>query len=140
MVALPLFDMVLSSHANPGRAAGIAAELVQSALEDFRHIQNLDEGLAPADPSQFDRQTIALLRGMYEEWTRLAEALLERVDRLEKRGAPVAASDALRDAHGRTRAMLSISLERLEQGHRAAVEGKGIPIEEVRRELRLGTH
>ena len=139
MVALPLFDIVLSSH-EAHRSARVAAEFVQSAMEELQHIENLDASLAPADPSGFDRQTIAILRGMYEDWARATEGLLERVGRLEHRGTPVTAADALRDAHGRTRAMLSISLDRLERGHRAALEGKSIPIEEVRRELRVGTH
>ena len=140
MVALPLFDVLLSFNESPARSGTMAAELVQSALEDIRHIQNIDEGLAPSDPSHFDRQTIALVRGMYEAWVRAAEALLERIDRLEQSGTTVAASNSLRDAHGRTRAMLSLSLDQLEEGHRAAVGGKGIPIAEVRRELRVGTH
>lgn len=139
MVALPLLDIVLSFHEGD-RSARVAAELVQSALEELRHIENLDESLAPADPSNFDRQIIAILRGMYEDWARTTEGLLERVARIEHCGTPVAAADALRDAHGRTRAMLSISLDRLEQGHRAALKGQGVSIEEVRRELRVGTH
>lgn len=140
MVALPLFDIVLSFNESPARPAAVAAELVQSALEGIRHIGKLDEELAPADPSDFDRQTIALLRGMYEEWVRATEVLLERVDRFERSGTFVAESNGLRDAHGRTRAMLSISLDRLQEGHEAAVTGKGIPIQEIRRELRVGTH
>jgi hypothetical protein len=140
MVALPLFDVVLSFNQSPARSAAVAGELAKSALEDIQHVENLDEGLAPSDPSQFDRQTIALLRSMYEEWVRAAEALLERIDRLERAGTSVAGSNALRDAHGRTRAMLSLSLDQLEEGHRAAITGRGIPIQEVRRELRVGTH
>lgn len=140
MVALALFDVVSSSGDGAVRLAAIAAELVQSAIEEIRHIEKLDEGLAPSDPSHFDRQTIALLRGMYEEWAMDAEALLERIARLEQTGSSIPASDLLRDAHGRTRAMLAISLDELEEGHRAAITGKGIPIEEVRRELRLGIH
>lgn len=140
MVALPLFDIVLSSEESPHRSARVATELVQSALGELQHIENLDESLAPDEPSHFDRQTIAILRGMYEEWARTTEGLLERINKLEQHGTLVPASDALRDAHGRTRAMLSISLDRLEQGHRAAVEGRSTSIQEVRRGLRVGTH
>jgi hypothetical protein len=140
MVALPLLDVVLSSDDGPARSANVAAELVQSALDEIRHIENLDESLSPSDPSGFDRQTIAALRGMYEEWVTAAEALLDRIARLEHTGASIPSSNALRDARGRTRAMLSLTLDQLEEGHRAAVAGKSIPIEEVRRELRVGTH
>src|SRR5438067_8581014 len=134
MVALPLFDAVLSER-QPERSAKVAAELIRSALGEIRHIENLDESLAPGDPSQFDRQTVALLRGMYEEWARQAEALLDRVAPLERAG-PIAGAEALRDAQGRTWAMLSIPLDRLERSHKDAVEGRTIPVEEVRRELR----
>lgn len=71
MVALPLFDVVLSFNQSPARSAAVADELAKSALDDIHHIENLDEGLAPSDPS---------------------------------------------------------------------ITGRGIPIEEVRRELRVGTH
>jgi hypothetical protein len=54
MVALPLFDVVLSSDDGTTRSAKVAAELVQSALEEIRHIENLDESLAPAEPSDLD--------------------------------------------------------------------------------------
>lgn len=47
--------------------------------------------------------------------------LLERIARLERSGNSIAALDVLRNAHGRTRAMLAISLDQLEEGHRAAV-------------------
>jgi len=137
MVALPLFDVVLSSGQEPQRSAKVAAELIQSALGEIRHVQNLDESLAPQDPAHFDRQTVALLRGMYEDWARQAEGLLERIAPLERRCGPIEGAQALRDAHGRTRAMLSIPLDRLERAHKDAVEGRTSPVEEVRRELRL---
>ena len=138
MVALPLFDAVLSER-QPERSAKVAAELIRSALSEIRHIENLDEKLAPADSTQFDRRTVALLRGMYEEWARQAEELLDRVGPLERTG-PIAGAEELRNAHGRTRALLSIPLDRLERSHKDAVQGRTVPAEEVRRELRLGIH
>ena len=41
---------------------------------------------------------------------------------------------------GRIRAMLSISLDDIRQGHEDFITGNTFSIEEVRRELRLGTH
>jgi hypothetical protein len=140
MVALPLFDVVLSSERGRYRSSSVGAELVQSALSDIRHIEKLDESLAPADPSDFDRQTIALVRGMYEDWARQAEGLLERLARLEKSGQRVSGDDELQRAYGRTRAMLSIPLDQLESSHKDAVGGRAAPIEEVRRELRIANH
>jgi len=140
MVALPLLDVVLSSDSDRHKSEEVAAELIQAALNDIRHIERLDENLAPADPTDFDRQTVAIMRGMYDDWARQTEGLLDRIAPLERTGRLIAGSDELRHAHGRTRAMLSISMERLERGHRDAVAGRAIPIEEVRRGLRSGTH
>lgn len=138
MVAIPLLDMVLSDT-HPERSAKVAAEMVRSALDEIHHIEKLDESLAPGEPDRFDRRTVALLRGMYEEWARQAEGLLERVARIAAQ-EPIAGAEALRDSIGRTRAMLSIPLDRIELAHRAAVEGRGIPAEEVRRGVRVGVH
>lgn len=140
MVALALFDMLLSSEQPPERSARVAAELIQSALSELGHIQNLDESLAAGDAPQFDRQTVALLRGMYEEWAHQTEALLDRVAQLERGSRTIVGAEALRDAHGRTRAMLSIPLDRLERSHGEAIAGRTVSAEEVRRELRLGIH
>jgi|SRR6185437_8718137 len=139
MLALPLFDVILSRDAGIERSTKVAAELIESALGEIRHIENLDESLAPSDATEYDRQTVALVRGMYEEWARSVEGLLDRIDRLEHRHGSLPGADALRDAHGRTCAMLNISLERLERDYHLA-QSPGVPIEEVRRELRLGTH
>jgi hypothetical protein len=139
MLALPLFDIVLSGDTGMERSTKVAAELIESALGEIRHIENLDESLAPSDAAEYDRQTVALVRGMYEEWARSVEGLLDRMDRLEHRQGPLRGADALRAAHGRTCAMLSITLERLERDYQLA-QSPGVPIEEVRRELRLGTH
>jgi len=140
MVALPLFDTVLSSERSPERSARVAAQLVESALSELEQIEKIDQSLAPEDPLQFDRRTVGLLRSMYEQWARETQGLLERVARLEERSGAIAGAQGLRDAHGRTMAMLSISLEHMEEARQQVAEGRLIPIEEVRRELRLKVH
>lgn len=140
MVALPLFDVVLSADDGTTRPLKVAAELVQSALEEIRHIKNLDENLAPADPSHFDCQTVALIRRMYEDWARSVEELLDRVAQLDRRLGTVANIGSLRDSYGRTRAMLSIPLERLQRDNLTVATARGLSTEEARRELRLGNH
>jgi hypothetical protein len=77
---------------------------------------------------------------MYEQWARDAQLLLERVEHLQLQSGRVALADALRRAHGRTRARLSVSLEDMEESLRDLREGRTVPIEEVRRELRLRVH
>lgn len=141
MVALPLFDIVLASGQDLNRSAKVAAQLTHSALGDLDEIEALDNSLVPDDPDRFDRSTASLLRGMYERWADETERLLERIDRLEQAAKlSVPGSDALRHAHGRTRARLSVSLDDMEQGVHEARDGHTIPLEEIRRDLRLRVH
>ena len=139
MVAPAFFDAVFPDGQRSERSARIAGELVQASLSQISHLRRLDESLAPADPKAFDRRTIALLREMYELWAQDAEALLKQLEAVQRRRVSIPGIEDLKDAHGRTRAMLSISLDDLERGHRDAVAGRTTPIGEVRRELRSGT-
>jgi hypothetical protein len=140
MVALPLFDAVLSAGVSVERPARVAAQVIEGALSDLQQIEKLDASVAPDDPSQFDLRTASALRQMYEQWARDAQLLLERVEHLQLQSGRVALADALRRAHGRTRARLSVSLEDMEESLRDLREGRTVPIEEVRRELRLRVH
>jgi hypothetical protein len=136
MVALPLFDIVMSSeHAE--RSADVATQLVAAALAELRGIEKLDQSLLAPDPAQFDRRTAALIRGLYERWAHEAEALLDRVTQTERRFGPVTGANELRDEFGRTMAMLSVSLDDMEAARQDVAAGRLFSIEEVRRELRL---
>jgi hypothetical protein len=139
MVAMPLLDGIFSAEDCADRSSRIAIKLIQCALGHLHQIEQLDESLAPADPAEFDRDTVALIYGMYEEWVRAAEALLDRTNPLERRLGPLEGADTLRHACGRTRAMLMVPVERLERDHYLA-DKPGTPIEEVRRELRTRIH
>jgi hypothetical protein len=139
MVALPLFDVVMSS-AQAERSMDVAGQLIESAVAEVHQIEKLDESLAPSDPTQFDRQTAALIRGMYEQWAHDVESLLNRIAQVEKRFGRVPAAGELRDIHGRTMAMLTISLDDMESGRRDIAAGRLLSAQEVRRELRLEVH
>ena len=128
MVAPAFFDAVFPESQRSERSARIAGELVQASLSQIAHLRRLDESLAPSDPTSFDRRTIALLREMYEIWANDAEALLKQLDAVQRRRVPVPGIEDLKDVHGRMRAMLSISLDDLERGHREAVAGLTTPI------------
>ena len=138
MFALPLFDVVLCSNDAGGRPSKLAVQMIESALSELRQIEKIDQSLAPRDPLHFNRETAALIRGMYEKWGGEAEALLSRIDQVEKRFGRLTSSESLRDAVGRTRAMLSISLDDMEEARRQIREGRLTPVGEVRRELRIG--
>jgi hypothetical protein len=141
MVLLPLFDLFLSSDpALARKGPRVAEQLVKSALSELEQIEKLDEVLAPDDASAFDREAVVLLTSMYSEWACQAEALLGRAAEVEAAVGRVVAFDALRDAHGRIRAMLSIPVDHIEEARRQLSAGRLRPAEEVRRELRLGVH
>ena len=140
MVALPLFDVILCSSDAADRSSKMAVQMIESALSELRQIEKIDQSLAPPDPLHFDRETAALIRGMYEKWVGETEALLDRIDQVEKRFGRLTSSESLRDAAGRTRAMLSISLDDMEAARRQIREGRLAPVGEVRRELRIGVH
>jgi len=67
MVAVPLFESILSDDATSERSRRVAARVVQAALDDLVRIEKLDDSLAPEDPAQFDRRTAELLRGEYDD-------------------------------------------------------------------------
>jgi len=136
MVALPLFDVVMSSD-RAERTVSMAGQLVEGALGELRRIQNIEEGLAPAGLTHFDRPTVALIRGMYEQWAHEAQSLLDRITQAQQKFGAIPKSEELRDALGRTLAMLSVSLDDMEAGRRDIVEGRVLSGEEARRELRL---
>lgn len=136
MVALPLLDVVMSSD-RAQMVVNMARQLADAALAEVRQIQMIEEGLAPAELTHFDRPTVVLIRGMYEQWAHEAQSLLDRIRRAEQKFGPVPCADELRDALGRTLAMLSVSLEDMEAGRREIAEGRLLSAEEVRRELRL---
>lgn len=137
MVALPLFDVVISSG-RADRAVQMAGQLAEAALGELRQIQVIEEGLAPAGLANFDRATVALIRGMYEQWAHQAQSLLDRIVQAERKFGAVPRAQALQDALGRTLAMLSVSLDDMEAGRRELMEGRVVSGEEVRRELRMG--
>jgi hypothetical protein len=140
MVALPLFDVVLSSQRAADRSGPLAAELIESALGELERIERIDQSLAPPDPARFDRPSMALIRGMYESWASDVDALLDRIRQVERRFGKLDSAERLRDAQGRTRAMLAISLDDMEEARRQIVSGKLHSLEEVRRDLGLGVH
>jgi hypothetical protein len=144
MSALPLFDSVLLSATGQNRApstidrvARFSEQLVRSTLTDLVEIQSLDNGLAQPE-GDFDAQSAVLLRGMYEQWTRDADAVLERVGKVERMGIAVSAAEDLRDAQGRLLAMLQVSLDDIETGRRQFRQGRIWTREELRGELGLG--
>lgn len=146
MSALPLFDSVLLTAAGdaPAKASAIdrlahfSEQLVRSAMTDLAEIESIDSGLAQPDRDAFDPQSAVLLRGMYEQWTRDADAVLERVAKVERMGIAVTPAQDLRDAQGRLLAMLQVTLDDVQRGRRQIRQGRIWTREEIRGELGPG--
>jgi hypothetical protein len=135
MVAQALLDAALSSNAQNERSIAIAAAFIQSALADLERIERLDNSLLPVTDGPLDLPTLKLVWGMYEEWAQNTEALLNRIEQLEKSVGKIVMKETLWDAYGKLRAMLSITLEGWASIDEE-LEEEGIPLEAVRRELR----
>ena len=146
MSALSLFDFVFSArpaadaapqqHAD--RLARLAEQLVAASLGELGAVRGLDSSLAPRDPGEFDRQAAVLLRGMYEQWSRDADAVVERAGRVRRLGPDVPRLEELRDAQGLVLAMLKSSLEDVEQARRQLRTGPTYTTQEARDALRAG--
>jgi hypothetical protein len=114
MSALSLFDFAFSArqaadaapqqHAD--RLARLAEQLVAASLGELGAVRGLDSSLAPRGPGEFDRQAAVLLRGMYKQWSRDADAVVERAGRVRRLGRDVPRLEELRDEQGRVLAML----------------------------------
>jgi hypothetical protein len=140
MVALPLIDVVLSSPDKLDQSRAVTTQVIESALSELEQVQKLDETLIPDSKTASDGPTVALVRGMYEQWAQQAEALLDRVERLQSRSGPIPGYQSLRNELGRIKAMLSVSLEEMELARQDLAAGRLVSAEEVRRELRVGIH
>ena len=148
MSGLSIFDVLLHSStdgasspttSDAGRMAQLAEQLVDSSLNDYEELERLDRFLAPRDEAQWDLHVAALLRGMYEQWAREAEGVLERVVQVSRLGGKVEKASELRNSHGRVRAMLSIALQEIAEARQQLKDGRSRTLGEVRRELRLGS-
>lgn len=139
MVA-PALRNVLSSTNSALLSQRLARRLIESSLTDRIEIEKFDASLAPEDPLNFDRETAGLIRAMYEQWADDVDSLLTRIAEVERRFGLVAEVALLQEQLGKTRAMLSISLDDMESGCRDIKEGRLHSAAEVRRELHLSTH
>lgn len=151
MTALSLFDLAAlaaqsqepeSSSAKEAstRLVKVAESMVGSAIQEFERVRALDETFAPATEDAgedlIDKETSVVLRSMYEECAREAERVLARVQRIERQGHKIKDAQLLRDWHGRTMAMLSVSLDEIAESVQSAKQGKVISGTQVRNELR----
>jgi len=145
MSALSLFDFAFSvgptdpapqQHAE--RLARLAEQLVAASLGELGAVRGLEASLAPRGPGEFDRQAAVLLRGMYEQWSRDSDAVIERAGRVGRLGREVPRLEELRDEQGRVLAMLKSPLDDIEHARRQRGTAPTYTAQEVRDALRAG--
>jgi hypothetical protein len=121
-------------------AAKIAAALVDSLLAEYAGLRQLDGFLYPNRERRAERRVAQSLHAAWRQWADDAGLLLDRLQRLNAAGERFTRQEQLADAHGRTMAMLQITLERNDRACDQVKRGELIPVEEVRRELRAEAH
>jgi len=142
--AAPLLDLLAPPPPDAASAAGTpagpvvdrAVGLLDFALAEYERIRKLDEALGLLALKYSDRSGALAIRQLYRQWADQSDELLDRVRGYGLRERFAAPFDRLEDAVGRTRAMLSITLESLEQADEEIRTGNVMSLGEVRRELR----
>jgi hypothetical protein len=134
MSSLALFDLAVSAT-QPSGEIRLAERLVESSLSDLRYLRELDASFAPSPKHAFQREAAVVLRALYEDWARGADAALQRVSRIERQGRSVSGYAELRDAHGQVMAMLSTSLPETDRARGQMARGETSEMQEVRGEL-----
>lgn len=147
--AAPWLDLLSRPTADPGAATPTtgtarddsqltekAGALIDFSLAEHEQIAGLDVKLGRLALRYTDWQGAYAIRYLYEQWADRAEELLRRVRSLGLHRVLAEQWEKLLDVVGRTRAMLSISLDSLERADEQIRNGDVISIEEVRRELR----
>ena len=146
MSILPLVDLAISrlpsAPAQPNDSCAVealsawVARAVASAVQEVETLRCIDNDLRKRGGQAADRAAAELLRGAFEVWAEQATAILNRCDRIRRRGGSVPGNEELDDQHGRVMAMLQVSLDDLDEADAQLRRGEGRTTEEIRNELR----
>lgn len=147
MTILMLFD-ALSRQEPPTAASGetehsqipgqFAEELVLAAIADHDRLRAYERRFAWA-PMQDSGQELEVRQSVWRvfaNWADEAEGVLLRARSLAAKGRAIQGVDQLDLAVGRVRARLTVSPEKTVQAMEDARQGRVIPAEELRDELR----
>jgi hypothetical protein len=124
--------------ARTAQTARLAATFVDSALADWQRVLDCEQQLAStpfADESHEARVNRSLYQA-YQQWSAEAGRVLARARELAAAGFPVQGAQALEQAHGRAAARLKLTPEMMERATAQARRGEGVPLKELRDELR----
>lgn len=117
----------------------VAERLIDFSLAKREGIEGLDVEMGRVALCYAQRKAAMAMRAMYSEWTEEATGLLRHVRETGLGEKLPAKTDQLSYAIARIKAMLSISLEDIEQGAKDIRDGNTFSLEEVRRELRAAS-
>lgn len=141
--AIPLLDAVANSPATydadppSERQLRLANEFVAASLDDFGHLQALDEcGPQKNWRRLYVRETEAEMRRMYEAWLGPSGELLARVREMSGAGKQIERLAELVEAVRLARGLLMTTVDDIERGREQIRRGEFVTLEEARRELR----
>ena len=146
MIAASLLDILARDGGfGPGagpqeaaRASEVVGRFVESALADWQHVLDCEQQIGsttfanPGTEGEADRS----LFEAYQRWAAETEHVLARTRQLAAGGHPVEGADALEHAYGRVRARLKLAPAAVERAAAQARHGEGVPMKELRDELR----
>ena len=140
----PLLDL-LSPGDHPATSGDLAPvhspveaarSLMMLALANYVALRQFDQGMGGLALNRRNRAAAVAMRSLYEQWASQADELLSRMRQLGLRNSAGSDFECLDTAVARTRAMLSVTLESLDQADEELRAGRTCTLEEVRRELR----
>jgi hypothetical protein len=147
MSAVTLFDL-LAAHraAGPEQLGPIARSLtqmadllVEAALDEYRRLGEYEQRARHAETTfdaNFDLEWTRAVWGLYAQWAGEAEQILSRIRLLNSSQNPISGAGQLEDALARVRARLRVSPESLSRAAEQIRRGQGVPVKELRDELR----
>jgi hypothetical protein len=145
MTAVTLFDAFARARGgagggepSDGEIVSLAHKLVSAALADLQRLRDYELQCFARDWRDADlhRNLTRSLHGLYQQWARDAEEVVERVRSLSAAGTPVAGADQLEEACGSVLARLQLAPDQIERGTAQARRGETVPGEVLRNELR----
>jgi hypothetical protein len=144
MIAVALLDTLAreadanSVNASSAEIARLAEKYVASSLADWQRVLECEDQVGSAvfvTPTMREAVNRSLYE-VYRKWASEAEQVLARTRHLAAHGYPVENAAVLEHAFGRVQARLKLAPDAVEHAIAQIQSGEGIPVGELRDELR----
>ncbi|HEX4796594.1 MAG TPA: hypothetical protein VH370_22575 [Humisphaera sp.] len=144
MTAVSLFDVLARDKPETNIATGesslasLAEKLVAAALADWERLKEYEQEFGPGveDDPAIARDVLRSMYNMLREWAEDADQILGRARKLAAAGRSAPKIEALEDAYCMACARLKLTPEDMMRAMEQVRQGKAIPAEELRNELR----